>query len=40
MEDIKVKKINSYVWDIPKQGDMLVPGRIYADKKIVDFLLA
>ena len=39
MEDVKINKINSYVWEIPKRGEMLVPGRIYADKKIIDFLL-
>jgi tRNA-splicing ligase RtcB len=39
MEEVKIKKVNSYVWEIPKHGDMLVPGRIYANKAIVDFLL-
>jgi tRNA-splicing ligase RtcB len=34
--DIKtLKKISDYQWEIPKTGEMLVPGRIFADKKLV-----
>ncbi|MDP2688797.1 MAG: RtcB family protein [Deltaproteobacteria bacterium] len=33
--DISVKKISDYVWEIPKTGDMLVPGRIYADEDTI-----
>lgn len=29
--DIKVKRLSELVWEIPRTGDMLVPGRIYAD---------
>lgn len=39
VEDIKLEKVNEYVWDIPKTGEMNVPGRIYGDKAIVDHLL-
>ena len=39
MEQIPIKKINPYIWEIPKKGDMLVPGIIYADKKLMDFLI-
>lgn len=38
-EEIKVKQIEPYVWEIPKTGDMLVPGIIYGDKEIIDHLL-
>lgn len=39
VEQIKVKKVSEYVWEIPKEGEMQVPGRIYASKKIIDHLL-
>jgi tRNA-splicing ligase RtcB len=29
---IEVRKVTDYVWEIPKSGEMLVPGRIYADE--------
>jgi tRNA-splicing ligase RtcB len=28
-------QINDYLWEIPQQGDMLVPGRIFASEKLV-----
>ena len=37
--EIKVEQVKDYVWEIPQEGDMLVPGRIYADKQIMDHLL-
>ena len=40
MENIEVKKVADYIWEIPKTGDMLVPGRIYGDKGIIDHLTA
>jgi tRNA-splicing ligase RtcB len=34
--DIKTLiKISDYLWEIPKQGDMNVPGRIFASEKLV-----
>jgi len=39
MEEIEVKKIDEWRWEVPKKGDMLVPGRIYGDKDIVDHLI-
>ncbi|MBI5562957.1 MAG: RtcB family protein [Deltaproteobacteria bacterium] len=33
--NIEIKKIAPYVWEIPKTGDMLVPGRIYGDEETV-----
>ncbi len=34
--DIKtLQKINDYLWEIPRQGDMRVPGRIFASEKLV-----
>ena len=29
------KKINEYTWEIPKQGGMQVPARIYASEKLL-----
>lgn len=36
---IDVKQISEYIWEIPKSGEMLVPGRIYADKELMDHLI-
>jgi tRNA-splicing ligase RtcB len=34
--DIKLlNKINDYLWEIPKQGQMNVPGRIFASEKLI-----
>jgi tRNA-splicing ligase RtcB len=33
---IKLNKINDYEWEIKKQGEMLVPGKIFASKKLID----
>jgi len=35
-QKIEFKKINDYCWEIPKTGNMIVPGRIYASKKLLD----
>jgi len=35
MDIKKFKKINDYEWEIPKQGDMRVPGKIFASRKLV-----
>ncbi len=39
MEKIDVKQISPYIWEVPKKRDMLVPGRVYADKEIMEHLL-
>lgn len=39
METIEVKKVKEYIYEIPKEGDMLVPGRIYGDDDIINHLL-
>ena len=33
---IILEKINENVWEIPKSGDMLVPGRIYISQKMLE----
>lgn len=33
---IEFKKLNDNCWEIPKTGNMKVPGRIYANKKLLD----
>jgi tRNA-splicing ligase RtcB len=37
---IGIKKINDWVYELPKSGDMLVPGRIYGDEAIIGELIA
>ena len=37
--DIKVRKVSDLVWEIPRTGDMLVPGRIYADADTMEPLI-
>lgn len=36
---IDVEKIDDFLWEIPRSGMMLVPGRIYADDDSMAFLL-
>ncbi|MDI6848871.1 MAG: RtcB family protein [Candidatus Saccharicenans sp.] len=31
-----LKKINDFVWEIPKSGEMKVPARIYASEKLIE----
>jgi tRNA-splicing ligase RtcB len=37
-EEIKVTRVNDYLWEIPRQGGMRVPGRIYATEKLFSAL--
>ncbi|MCK4350949.1 MAG: RtcB family protein, partial [Candidatus Krumholzibacteria bacterium] len=39
MARVEVKRLTDYLWEIPKEGEMNVPGRIYADRESIDFLL-
>jgi tRNA-splicing ligase RtcB len=36
---VEVRKIGGFLWEIPRSGDMFVPGRIYADDESMRFLL-
>ena len=36
---VQVEKIDEFLWEIPRSGNMLVPGRIYADDESMTFLL-
>jgi len=33
---MEIKKIDGYTWEIPKQGGMKVPARIYATEKLIE----
>ncbi len=35
MADVKMKKINDFLWEIPREDRMNVPGRIYATEKML-----
>jgi tRNA-splicing ligase RtcB len=35
MDPTSLHKINDYLWEIPKQGEMRVPGRIFASEKLI-----
>ena len=37
-EEIKLDRIEEFLWEIPKQGGMRVPGRIYATEKLMSGL--
>ena len=39
MGRVRVERISDYLWEIPREGEMLVPGRIYADRESIQFLL-
>lgn len=34
-DDIQLQRIEDYLWEIPRQRGMRVPGRIYATKKLI-----
>lgn len=36
MEISKFRKISDYEWEIPQKGDMKVPGRIFASRKLIE----
>jgi tRNA-splicing ligase RtcB len=36
---MQIEKINDYLWEIPKTGEMRVPGRIYASKELMDAII-
>jgi len=36
MADIKLRKVNEYLWEIPKEGKMRVPARIYATEAMIE----
>ncbi len=38
MDKLKLEKTEEFVYEIPKQGDMLVPGRIYGNENIINHL--
>lgn len=35
MASVKLHKINDYCWEIPREGDMRVPGRVFADADLL-----
>ncbi|MEI6633772.1 MAG: RtcB family protein [Chlamydiota bacterium] len=37
---VEVRQVSEFVWEIPRSGEMRVPGRIYGDRAIIDQLLA
>ncbi len=39
-ERVELRRIEEFVWEIPKSGRMRVPGRIYGSRAIIDHLLA
>lgn len=37
--NIELKQVSELIWEIPKSGEMLVPGRIYADAGLIKHLV-
>jgi len=35
MSDLKIKKVNDFLWEIPQENNMNVPGKIYASEKLM-----
>src|SRR5262249_19207625 len=35
MGEMPIRQINDYLWEIPKQGGMRVPGRVYATRELM-----
>jgi tRNA-splicing ligase RtcB len=40
MSDIKIKKVHDFLWEIPREDRMNVPGRIYASEKMIEEIRA
>ncbi len=40
MSEIKLNKLADYLWEIPREGNMLAPARIYATEKMLKNILA
>ncbi len=36
MSNIKLRKVTDYLWEVPKEGKMLVPAKIYATQNMID----
>jgi tRNA-splicing ligase RtcB len=36
---MQINRINDYLWEIPRTGGMRVPGRVYANKQLIDAIL-
>src|SRR5262245_9109990 len=36
MAEIKIRQIEDYLWEIPKYGQMRVPGRVYASREMMN----
>ena len=36
--EIHIRRVDDYLWEIPRQGGMRVPGRIYATEKLFSAL--
>jgi tRNA-splicing ligase RtcB len=36
--DLTLNQVSDYVWELPKKEEMVVPGRVYGDKQIVQHL--
>jgi tRNA-splicing ligase RtcB len=36
MSEIKLQKISEYVWEIPREGGMRVPARVFASEKLLE----
>src|SRR6266508_2539763 len=35
MAEMPIRQINDYLWEIPQQGGMRVPGRVYATRELM-----
>lgn len=35
-KELHLTEVSPFVWELPKQGEMRVPGRVYGDKNIIE----
>ena len=35
---MEIKKISENIWEIPMEGKMLVPGRVFASEKLMEYI--
>lgn len=38
-QNIKINQVEDFVWEVPRHGDMRVPGRIYASRKMMESII-
>jgi tRNA-splicing ligase RtcB len=38
--NVKINQVDDFVWEVPQHGEMLVPGRIYASRRMMESIIS